>query len=390
MGTEELIAWKFTQLREHLDERSARLSLGVEALAAGPGGTSLVARSTGASLDRVSTGRREIENGVAPLSMQRRPGGGRKRVEDLDPGIGAALEDLVADTERGDPMTPLRWTTDSTDELADKLTAAGHRVGADAVGRLLKQRGYSLQANAKTLEGATHPDRDAQFRYIAAAARAALDAGRPVASVDCKKKERVGLYKSPGRTWRAKGDPIAVKDHDFPDAGQRFAKAVPYGVYDPGANSGWVSVGQDGDTAAFAVNTLRSWWENQGCARYPDATELLITADAGGSNGYRTRLWKVELANFAAETGLTVTVLHYPPGTQCRCLCGASSSEYPATHTSCYPGPPDRRPPRPAHLPGRGPPQRSVPGVGGDEHRAGGGLALQLHERRARLRAVAE
>lgn len=315
MSADELLAWRFEQLSPHLDERQRRLWLGVEALALGPGGTSAVARATGMALDRVSRGRQEIENGAQPIARQRRPGAGRKPIEETDPQVVPVLLELVDGGSRGDPEGPLRWTTDSTADLSAKLAAAGHEASANTVGRLLKDNGYSLQANAKTLEGTSHPDRDAQFRYIAALAADFQERGCPVVSVDTKKKELVGRYKNPGRAWRRAGAPTEVLTHDFPDPGAAHPKAVPYGVYDIGADSGWVSVGQDGDTAQFAVNTLRSWWANQGRARYPHTTELLVTADAGGSNGYRTRLWKVELAAFAVETGLTVTVCHYPPGT---------------------------------------------------------------------------
>lgn len=315
MSPEELIAWRFAQLRPHLDERQTRLWLGTEAVSYGPGGTAVVARATGMPVARVSTGRREIEDGVEPIAMQRRAGAGRKRVEDLDPDLVPALEELVDPGTRGDPTGPLRWTTDSTADLSERLAQAGHEASAPTVARLLKANGYRLQANSKTLEGASHPDRDAQFRYISDLARRFLADDQPAVSVDCKKKELVGQYKNTGRTWRRKGEPIEVNSHDFPDRDNPHPKAVPYGVYDLADDSGWVSVGQDGDTAQFAVNTLRSWWVNVGRQRYPDATELLITADSGGSNSARVWLWKVELAAFAAETGLTVTVAHYPPGT---------------------------------------------------------------------------
>jgi hypothetical protein len=242
----------------------------------------------------------------------RRPGAGRPRLEDKDPELVARLLALVEPTRRGDPESALCWTTLSMAKLAGALTASGHPVGADTVAKLLKREGFSLQANAKTAEGAQHPDRDAQFAYINAQAEARLAAGDPVASADAKKKELVGEYKNNGREWRPKGCPQPVGVHDF--AGP-LGKANPYGVYDVGANAGWVSVGTDHDTAAFAVATIRSWWESAGRHTHPGATRLLITADGGGSNGCRTRLWKTELARLAADSGLEITVCHLPPGT---------------------------------------------------------------------------
>jgi hypothetical protein len=223
------------------------------------------------------------------------------------------LDALVDPDTRGDPDSPLRWTCKSTRELAEALTAQGHPVSDDTVGRLLKQQGYTLQRTQKTLEGAQHPDRDAQFRYVNEQARSHLADGQPVVSVDTKKKELVGRYANSGAEWQPAGEPERVGVHDFPDP--KVGKAIPYGVYDLGANAGWVSVGTDHDTAAFAVATLRRWWEQVGRVAYPKAERLLVTADAGGSNGYRVRAWKTELARFAAETGLTVTVCHFPPGT---------------------------------------------------------------------------
>jgi hypothetical protein len=231
-----------------------------------------------------------------------------------DPGLTAALEELLDDSTRGDPVSPLRWTTKSAENLAGELSRLGHRCGKDAVLRILHSRGYSTQGNSMTIEGRRHPDRDAQFRYISGAAREFLAAGDPVVSVDAKKKEQVGQYAQAGREWRPKGDPVRVRDHDFPDRGGP-GKVIPYGVYDVGANAGFVNVGTDHDTAAFAVESLRRWWRAQGAARYPAAARLLVTADAGGSNGYRTRAWKAGLAALAAETGLEITCCHFPPGT---------------------------------------------------------------------------
>lgn len=304
---------KFVVLFPHLDERQRRLLMGAEARLLGHGGVRAVARAAGVSETTVRKGVSELETGEAPLGRVRRPGGGRKRVVDLDPGLRPALLALVEPDERGDPMSPLRWTVKSTRVLARELTRAGHKVGADTVADLLREEGFSLQANAKTLEGSQHADRDAQFRYFNEQAREHRDAGQPVISVDTKKKELVGEFKNNGRSWRPAGDPVPVHIHDFADP--QLGKAIPYGVYDLAANTGWVNVGTDHDTAAFAVESIRRWWHGQGRTAYPQATRLLITVDAGGSNGYRTRAWKLELARLAAETGLTITVCHLPPGT---------------------------------------------------------------------------
>ena len=253
--------------------------------------------------------------GEDPLEGRiRREGGGRKTLAETDPGLAEALDGLVEPETRGDPMTRLRWTTRSTRNLAGELRGLGHAVSHHSVARLLKDElGYSLQGNAKTIEGRQHPDRDGQFRYISGQVTAHLAAGEPVISVDAKKKELVGAYANKGRTWRPKGDPERVNTHDFID--KELGKAVPDGVYDIGADTGWISVGQDGGTAAFAVETIRRWWHTVGARAYPEAAQLLITADAGGSNGYRVRLWKAELARLADETGLQITVTHMPPGT---------------------------------------------------------------------------
>jgi hypothetical protein len=262
----------------------------------------------------VTTGVDELDGGAEPLAGRaRRPGGGRKPLTDLDAGLIDALDALVEPETRGDPMTRLRWTTKSTRNLADELGRQGHQVSHHSVGRLLAgPLDYSLQGNAKTLEGRQHPDRDAQFRYIAGRVAAALAAREPVISVDAKKKELIGQYARAGREWRPSGDPRRADVHDFP--GEQ-GKAVPYGVYDLAADGGWVSVGSDGDTAQFAVETIRRWWHSVGDTAYPGTASLLITADAGGSNGYRLRLWKKELATLADETGLAITVCHMPPGT---------------------------------------------------------------------------
>ncbi|WP_308315313.1 ISAzo13 family transposase [Streptomyces sp. ISL-100] len=297
----------------HLDERQRRLLMAAEARVMGHGGIRAVAWAAAVSETTVRKGVFELEAGEAPLGRVRRPGGGRKRVSDLDPGLRPALLALVEPDVRGDPMSPLRWTVKSTRTLARALNRAGHRVSADTVGDLLREEGFSLQANAKTIEGSQHADRDAQFRYLNEQAREHRDTGQPVISVDTKKKELVGEFKNSGRQWRPAGAPVAVSVHDFADP--QLGKAVPYGVYDIAANTGWVNVGTDHDTAAFAVESIRRWWHGQGQAAYPQARRLLITADAGGSNGYRTRAWKLELAQLAAETGLVITVCHLPPGT---------------------------------------------------------------------------
>ena len=307
------LAAKLDQLLPHLDERQRRLLLGAEARALGHGGIRRVARAAGVREGTVARGAHELDSGQEPLGRVRREGGGRKRLTDLDPGLRTALLALVEPETRGDPMSPLRWTTKSTRNLARELTAQGHRVSADSVAALLHQEGFSLQANAKTLEGKQNPDRDAQFRYLNEQVKSHQNAGDPVISVDSKKKELVGPYKNAGREWEPGNEPVRVDTHDFPD--RELGKAVPYGIYDVTANAGWVNVGTDHDTAAFAVESIRRWWNDAGRTTYPGAARLLITADAGGSNGYRTRTWKTQLAQLAAETGLQITVSHLPPGT---------------------------------------------------------------------------
>jgi hypothetical protein len=307
------LAAKFGVLFPHLDERQRRLLMGAEARALGHGGIRLVARAAGVREGTVSLGVSELDSGEPPLGRVRRAGAGRKRVADVDPGLRPALLALVEPDMRGDPTSPLRWTTKSTRVLAGELTRQGHRISADTVGDLLRDEGFSLQSNAKVVEGKQHPDRDAQFRYLNEQVRAYRDVGDPAISVDTKKKELIGLYKNDGREWTRSGEPVPVKTHDFPDA--QLGKAIPYGIYDVSANTGWVSVGTDHDTSAFAVASIRRWWNSQGKALYPSAGRLLITADAGGSNSYRTRAWKTELAAFAAQSGLVITVCHFPPGT---------------------------------------------------------------------------
>jgi Rhodopirellula transposase DDE domain len=311
--TREMLAAKFETILPHLDERQRRLLLGAEARALGHGGIRLVARAAGVREATVSAGVYELEAGEEPLGRARRPGGGRKRAAEADPELVPSLLALVEPDERGDPESPLRWTVKSTRTLAAELTAQGHKVGPDTVGDLLREQGFSLQGSARALGGAQHPDRDGQFRYIREQARAHQDAGDPVISVDTKKKELVGEFRNAGRQWRPAGQPPLVKDHDFADP--QLGKAIPYGIYDLAANAGWVNVGTDHDTAAFAVESIRRWWDGAGRDRYPAAARLLITADAGGSNGYRTRAWKAGLAALAEQTGLEITCCHFPPGT---------------------------------------------------------------------------
>jgi Rhodopirellula transposase DDE domain len=313
VDVDTVLAGLFELIAPHLTEKQRRLLAGAGARALGRGGGARMARISGLSRPTVYAGVRELEDPPDPGGRIRRPGGGPKRRTTTDPGLLAALDALVEPDTRGDTDSPLRWTCKSTAQLADTLTAQGHPVSDDTVGRLLKQQGYTLQRTQKTEEGAQHPDRDAQFRYVNEQAREHLAAGQPVISVDTKKKELVGNFANGGREWQPAGEPERVGVHDFPDP--EVGKAIPSGIYDLGANTGWVSVGTDHDTAAFAVATLRRWWEQVGRAAYPAATRLLVTADAGGSNGYRVRAWKTELARFAADTGLAVTVCHFPPGT---------------------------------------------------------------------------
>jgi hypothetical protein len=305
---------KFVALAPMLTERSRRVWAATEARALGHGGIAAVERATGIARATIHRGLRELD-AAAPLDPDRtrRAGGGRKAATATDASLLADLEALVEPTASGDPDSPLRWTAKSVRTLAAALQAMGHAVSHTLVAELLHGLGYSLQANRKTREGPPHPDRDAQFRYIAAQVRRCHQRGQPAISVDTKKKELVGDFKNPGREWRPAGDPTPVRVHDFviPEQG----KAIPYGVYDLHRNEGWVSVGIDHDTAHFAVNAIRRWWKVMGRPIYAGAGALLITADAGGSNGARLRLWKWELQQFATRTGLAITVCHFPPGT---------------------------------------------------------------------------
>jgi len=310
---------KYRRLSPHLDERTLRLWAANEALALGHGGASAVAQAVGISRTTRHAGLRELSRPPTRQEAEvaepriRRPGGGRKSLIEKDRTLLRDLESLVEPVTRGDPDSPLRWTCRSTTRLAEDLRARRHAVSQRTVCNLLAHLGYSLQANKKTREGASHPDRDTQFAYIARTVKAFQRRGQPVISVDTKKKELVGNFKNPGRSWRRKQTPLEVNLHDFADL--HLGKVVPYGVYDVSANQGWVSVGIDHDTAQFAVETIRRWWREMGRPLYPQAREILVTADCGGSNGHRVRLWKVELQKLADELGLKVHVCHFPPGT---------------------------------------------------------------------------
>src|SRR3954454_16451088 len=305
---------RFTLLLPHLDERRRRLFAATEARTAGYGGIAAVSRATGIAVSTIGRGLKELAT-AARLDAERVrcPGGGRKPLVPTDAALLDDLLALVAPCERGDPMSPLRWTCKSLRRLAGELAARGHRISHTVVGELLKQQKFSLQANCKTREGSSHPDRDAQFAYISQSVSAALAEQQPVISVDTKKKELVGDFKNGGREWRPRGEPDEVRVHDFLIKG--LGRAVPYGIYDLAANAGWVSVGMNHDTSAFAVQTIRRWWHEIGQTRYPSAKRLVITADGGGSNGTRLRPWKRELQGLANETGLDLEVHHLPPGT---------------------------------------------------------------------------
>ena len=311
--TETALAGFLETILPHLDERRRRLLVGATAVMLGRGGRTKVAELSGVSRPTVAKGANEIETGAEVFGRQRSPGGGAKPAVETQPGLFEALDALVDPQTRGSPVSSLRWTSKSTYQLADELVRQGYRVSAELVRRLLHQMGYSLQAPAKQKEGTTHPDRNAQFAYLNSRVTPHLRAGEPVISVDTKKKELVGDFHNGGREWQPSGQPEPVRVHDFIDPG--LGKAIPYGIYDLSNDEGWVSVGDTADTAEFAANTIRRWWHQMGQHRFGDATRLLITADAGGSNGYRIRAWKTHLAALATETGLTITVCHYPPGT---------------------------------------------------------------------------
>ena len=311
---------KYAALAGVMDERMTRLWVAAEAEALGYGGTAAVTKATGILGKRIRAGIEELAALRKSLPVERpraqrvrRAGGGRKPLEAHDPDLNDALDALIDPVTRGDPQSPLRWTCKSTRKLAAELTAQGHRVGSTKVAALLLAAGYSLQGNRKTREGSQHPDRNAQFETINRHVKAFQASGQPVISVDTKKKELVGDFKNVGREWQPAGEPVPVRVHDFLD--KTLGKAIPYGVYDLLRNEGWVNVGVDHDTAEFAVESIRRWWNRMGKRAYPTATDLLVTADGGGSNGARTRLWKLELQRLADHTGLRIQVCHYPPGT---------------------------------------------------------------------------
>lgn len=316
--TVEKIRVKYGYLRSYLDERVLRLWAAVEAQSLGRGGIAHVSEATSLSRTTIYVGISELESGGPGVESRlpgkiRRTGGGRKKLKEKDPYLLQDLDELLEPATRGDPETPLRWTCKSTTKLAEELTARGHPVSQRTVCDLLDELGYSLQGNRKTKEGSSHPDRDQQFMHISERVKELQSIGQPVISVDTKKKEMIGEFKNGGQEWGKKGKPVEVNVYDFPDP--VLGKAIPYGVYDITANKGWVNVGIDHDTSEFAVESIRRWWREMGSPLYPDATELLITADGGGSNGSRVRLWKLELQKLADELGMAINVCHFPPGT---------------------------------------------------------------------------
>ena len=311
--TDEALTAYFEAVLPHLDERQRRLNAGAMAIMLGRGGRTRVAESTGMSRSTVIKGANEIENGAEVTDRVRAEGAGDKPAVEKQPGLWEAIEKLVSPTTRGHPMSALLWTLKSTYELSREVKAQGFEASAELVRQLLAQHGYSLQAPSKQAEGTTHPDRDGQFRYLAELVDAFIGTGDPVISVDTKKKELLGNKSNGGTEYQPKGDPVRTDVHDFPDPA--LGKAIPYGVYDVTNNDGWVSVGDTADTSEFAVAAIAKWWDTLGKHKFPDAKRLLITADCGGSNGYRVRAWKWHLAQLAQRTGLEITVAHYPPGT---------------------------------------------------------------------------
>lgn len=307
------IAIKYEAIVGCLSEKGRRLWAAAEALSYGRGGATLVCRATGLARSTIHRGIEEIQNPPISTRCIRKPGGGRKKSVELQKDLKNSLENLIESSSKGDPESTLRWTSKSTRKLTKELSSKGYRVCHRTTASLLQELGYSLQANKKTLEGSSHVDRDDQFHYISRSVKDFQNRGQPAISVDTKKKENLGPYKNSGQELCRKGQPIEVNSHDFPD--KRLGKVVPYGIYDIGKNNGWVSVGISADTAEFSVNSIRTWWYKMGHSLYPSATQLLITADCGGSNGYRVRLWKYELQRLADETGLHINVRHFPPGT---------------------------------------------------------------------------
>ena len=312
-ASREELARFFGVVLPHLNELQRRVVAGAISEGLGRGGKSAVAAASGMSRNTVIKAQREVLAGVEPSSRQRAVGGGDIRAEDKQPGLVEALDELVNPETRGNPMSYLRWTSKSTAKLADELVRQGFKITDDTVGRILKSLGYSLQAPVKEKEGSAHPDRDAQFVYLNEQVGRFVDDNQPVISVDTKKKELVGEFSNKGREYQPKGEPVRVNVHDFID--HQLGRAVPYGIYDLANDEGWVSVGDSADTATFAVEAIRRWWDQMGHERFPNATRLLVTADGGGSNGHRVRLWTIELAKLANELGLEITVCHYPPGT---------------------------------------------------------------------------
>jgi len=311
---EHAIGERYRALAGELNERQRRLWAGAEAISHGPGGQAAVIRATGLAAMTVAGGMREVRDAEhLPSGRVRRAGAGRKALTETDPELLGALQKLVADEARGDPESPLLWTAKSVRTLAGALREQGHQASHQTVAKYLRRLGFSLQSNRKTKEGAAHPDRDAQFAHINAVVAHAVAAKQPAISVDTKKKELVGDFKNAGVQWRPKGEPVLVRTKDFKD--KTLGKVNPYGIYDIRLDEGYVSVDIDADTAQFAVASIAGWWEHLGKARYPDATRLTITADCGGSNGYRLRLWKTELQQFADQTGMQIAVCHFPPGT---------------------------------------------------------------------------
>ncbi len=314
--TDDGLARFFDVVLPHMNEVQRRVVAGAAAEMLGRGGKTAVANASGMSRNTVIKAEGEVVTGIEPSVRLRAPGGGDKSLLDTQPGLLEALDELVYPETRGNPMSRLRWTSKSSTKLADELVHQGFEVSSRSVLRLLHKLGYSLQANAKVSEGRQHPDRDAQFNHLNDTADAFIGDGQPVISVDSKKKELIGNYANGGAEWAPAGEPERTNVHDFADPElAEYAKAIPYGVYDVFNNEGWVNVGDTADTAAFAVESIRRWWYQIGAVRFPEATRLLITADAGGSNGYRVRAWKFELSALAEETGLDITVCHYPPGT---------------------------------------------------------------------------
>jgi len=312
-GSDSGLQTKYALMAPYLNERQRRLVAAAEAQALGHGGIATLLRISGLSRTTLHKGLQKLKENTVPPERVRREGAGRKRKAEQTPAMVQELERLVDPVTRGDPMSALRWTSKSTENLAEELRHKGYAISARTVAGLLPERGYSLQSNRKSRDGASHPDRDAQFQHISQQSQAFQQRGAPVVSVDTKKKELVGDFRNGGREWQPKGTPEKVRVHDFPD--KELGKAIPYGVYDVTANQGWVSVGMDHDTAEFATETIRRWWRQMGSKAYPGARELLILADGGGSNGSRTKLWKVSLQRLADETGMAISVCHYPPGT---------------------------------------------------------------------------